>query len=237
MKTIPTPFFPFGQDERGFIDAIKHYSDIKAGYDATISSYGAFYTIRQLAVVDDDDGKAVNIGTVPVRNDIPYGKILDELSGIPGIKEAIYFRFFIPLKKGFQVSVNVEFISWDGTEVLAKKTAAGIYIKPDDSGNDPNPFNDDGSVNPDGLSINANEDDYAYLPIVLDGLPDEDLEDKDNFLQTKIKRWKDKTMDISRQLFILRVRQMVWPLGTPKSDLTSKDFEVRDDSVILEIKD
>ncbi len=221
----------FGSNERGFLNAIKHYSDVKAGYDGTISSYGADYSVRELAVVDDK-GNPVKVGTVPVRENVSYEKKIETV--LLEDDDVLGFKFFIPLKKGFQVSANVEFISWDGTEVLAKKTATGIYIQPDDLGNEPNPLNSDNSVNLDGLSINANEDDYAYLPITLTG---DSGDNPDELLQAKILRWKAEPMDISRQLFILRVRQMVWPVNKAKSDLISEEYEVRNDSIIFEIKD
>lgn len=218
MSIILTNYNLFGTNERGFINAIKHYSDIKGGYDAVISSYGtAAYTVRPLA-----DNK----GTIPVRNDISFSRMKAELPGLEKDREALAFKFFIPLKKGFQVSVNAELISWDGSEVLASiRDKTGKYIEHRDSENSKD------------LITKVNMDNYAYLPIILKGVPSDDPDNPNNFLQSKIDRWRNKNSDESRKLFILRVWQMVWPADMTKCSIKSKDFEVRDDSIVLEIKD
>ncbi|MBX2877955.1 MAG: hypothetical protein KTR30_37905 [Saprospiraceae bacterium] len=211
LRNIPI----FGPDRYSFMDVVKHYNDMKVGYDGAILRYGR---VGYKIFLPENDG-----GNVPIRHQLRVEEISDEF-GLGEVENtAIGFEFELPLKKGFKTNVFVELLPWDlSKRRLAHVELRNVYFKSIDDHSDHNFF------------IEPENDDYAYFSVVLNKETDADLTTPNTFLQNKIlDQVKDRSEVINR-LFILRVKQIVWDAQYELEDIVSK-FEVRHDSIIIEV--
>ena len=205
IKKTPVQLF---DNKYGFMETVKYYNDVKVGYDGMISDYGrkpyANYT------------PANKFGTVVVRRPLSLqNHIYARFQRVERVKEALEWKFSIPLQKGFQVEAHTILSSWDETEILASSFTTGKYV---DMGNKTDNIN--------SFSIGGA---YGYMQISLSH-SEKDTE----LLQEKIQRWYDRGPLMTNRLIILRVNQFVYPHGD-KKEMVEDIFAVRQDSVILEI--
>ena len=205
----------FGSDRYSFMDVVKHYNDMKVGYDGAILRYGrAGYKV----FLPENKG-----GNVPIRHQLRVDEIADEF-GIGGIEDtAIGFEFELPLKKGFKTNVFVELLPWDySRKRLAHTELKNVYYNAQDDHSDHNFF------------VDEEKEDYVYFSIVLNKETDSDLTTVDTFLQNKILEQIEDRSEVINRLFILRVKQIVWESRHELEDIRS-NFEVRHDSIIIEV--
>lgn len=215
MNPIKRNIPVFGPERRSFLEVIKQYSDTKAAYDGAIYAYGNMnYGTRLL----DNLG-----GTLPVRHNISYNDLMQTFD-LDGNAEALGMEFEFPLRKGYKVNLLAELWNWDYTERLASTAVDNVYYKgPDDqSAHD--------------LFVNPDEDEYVYLSLVLNHEQETDFDQTETFLQNKILRYIQDRSPVTNRLFVIRVKQIVWSAESELGDIL-KNFDVRDDSVILEILD
>lgn len=202
----------FGDGRYGFIEMVKYYSDMKVGYDGVITRIGKLgYEID-----------ATRGPTVGVRHPSNFKSVMANFQNIPNTEEYLDFQFSVPVRKGYQVKIDATLSSWDGSEPLANSTTIGHF---------------DGITNMSDNLIDAKEgDEYGYVQVGLSKLNGIDPINKEDFLQEKIDRWLKQGLPVTNRLFLLRVSQLVWPVGKEIDNIRT-DFGCRDDSVIVEMFD
>lgn len=212
----------FGQDRYAFLYALKYYNDTKVGYDGAIVAY----SIQAAYTINLPDGP-----TVPVRDQHSLRVLMQGLQGLENSQEeALGFTFEVPLRKGHEANIDVTLTSWDGTETLASQKINNCR------------FNGPNDHSPEVMAPKP-EDEYGFVRITLNKHEAGDLADPNRFLQKKIERWwnkpanDDQTPAITNCLFILRVKQIVWPSHLKIEAIKTNNFECRDDSIILEIQE
>lgn len=205
----------FGPDRYSFMDVVKHYNDMKVGYDGAILRYGrAGYKV----FLPENRG-----GTVPIRHQVGMVEITDEFAMNAMENTAIGFEFELPLKKGFKTNVFAELLPWDySRQRLAHTELKNVYYNAVDDHSDHNFF------------VDEEKPEYVYYSLVLNKETDSDLTTENTFLQNKILNQIEDRSEVINRLFLLRVKQIVWNAEHALEDIRS-NFEVRHDSIILEV--
>jgi len=212
----------FGQDRYAFFYALKYYNDTKVGYDGAIAAYAipAAYSVRL------PDGP-----TVPVRDQRSLRVLMTGLQGMENNKEeALGLTFEVPLRKGYRANIDVTLSTWDGAQTLASHHVKNCY------------FNGPADKSPELMNAKP-EDEYGFVRIALTHQEPDDLKRSDTFLQAKIEACRSEAPNdpnvppVTKQLFLLRVTQFVWPANQITETVKTGDFECRDDSIILEIRE
>lgn len=216
MDPIKKNIAIFGDERYAFLEVLKQYSDAKVAYDGAISAYGRVdYGTRIY------EGKG---GTVPVRHQFSYSELMETPSFFSTIPEALGFEFEIPLRRGFKANYLVELFPWDYQERLASVTMRNVfYNSPDDQSEH-------------DILFTPGQDEYVFVTVVLNKEHESDFGHPDTFLQHKLLKYLEDRTPVTNRLFLLRVKQVVWAAESELIDII-KNFEVRDDSVILEILD
>ncbi|NRB52303.1 MAG: hypothetical protein HRU41_31880 [Saprospiraceae bacterium] len=214
MKAIQRNIPIFGTARNSFLNVIKQYSDQKVAYDGVISLYGQ---VHYRLILPSD-----SLGTVPIRHQISFKELLGEFNIVKDTPEAIGLEFDIPIRKGFRANLTAELWSWDNSERLASfETKEVFYNSPTDKSDHP-------------ILYKEGEDEYVFTTIVLNQDKPSDLYQKSSFLQNKIKRWIDNRSVVSNRLFLLRVKQFVWPANGDPATMMEK-FECREDNIVLDV--
>lgn len=205
----------FGPERYAFLEVLRQYSEAKVAYDGAISTYGrVIYGTRLLEGLG---------GNVPVRHNFSFSEMMQTFS-LDGTPEALGFEFEVPLRRGYKANMHAELWNWDYSERLASLKVNDVY------------YNDPLDKSAHNLFVDPEADQYVYLSIVLNQEAPTDFDQPDTFLQAKILRHISDRSPVTNRLFILRVKQVVWSSESELEDIL-KNFEVRDDSVILEILD
>lgn len=210
LRNIPI----FGPDRYSYMDVVKHYNDMKVGYDSSIARYGrAGYIVR----LPENRG-----GNVPIRHQLRVEDIAEEFSLSEATNTAIGFEFEIPLKKGFKTNVLVELWPWDYTKRLAHFEAKNVF------------YNDADDQSGHNFFVDPEKDEYVYFTVLLNKETDSDLDTEDTFLQNKILSQIEDRSEVVNRLFLLRVKQIVWEAQYDLEDIRT-NFECRHDSIVIEV--